>query len=128
MPRDRRYLPNTLVALLLTTGAAGLAAGLALLKWVPAVAGLIFVTSTFFVFPPTREVRWMLGGFGAFAGLILFLIQAFDNPFSAPLRYPPAPLQRLLETELRDSGAPSSGTGRPGASDVGHEDAAGARA
>lgn len=64
--------------------------------WVPAVAGLVLVTSTFFVYAPTREVRALLVGFGAFAGLILFLIRAFDSPFEAPLRLPPAPLRRLL--------------------------------
>lgn len=68
--------------------------------WVPALFGLVLVASSFFVFPPRRELRWMLGGFGAFAGLILFFIHAFGSPFDAPLREPPGALERLLETEI----------------------------
>lgn len=68
--------------------------------WVPAVLGLVLVASSFFVFRPTRELRWMLGGFGAFAGLILFFIHAFASPFEAPLRESPGAFERLLETEI----------------------------
>lgn len=68
--------------------------------WVPALVGLILVTASFFVFPPTREVRLMLAAFGAFSGVILFFIQAFGSPFAYPLRYEPGPLQRLLETDM----------------------------
>lgn len=68
--------------------------------WLPALAGLVLVAGAFFVFPPTRELRWMLGGFGAFAGLVLFFIQAFGSPFQAPLQDPPGAFERLLETEI----------------------------
>jgi hypothetical protein len=68
--------------------------------WVPALLGLVLVASSFFVFPPRRELRWMLGGFGAFAGLILFFIQAFASPFDAPLRESPGALERLIEAEI----------------------------
>ncbi len=68
--------------------------------WVPAIAGLVLVSMSFFVFPPGRETRVLLASFGAFAGLILFFIHAFGSPFTAPLREEPRAFERLIEGEL----------------------------
>jgi hypothetical protein len=42
----------------------------------------------------------MLACFGAFAGLILFFIQGFASPFTAPFKTPPGAFERLLETDV----------------------------
>jgi hypothetical protein len=42
----------------------------------------------------------LLACFGAFAGLILFFIQGFASPFTAPFRTPPGAFERLLETDI----------------------------
>lgn len=76
------------------------AQGFGVVFWVPAISGLLLVASAFFVFPPTRELRWMLGGFGAFAGLILFFIHSFSSPFQPPLLDPPSAFERLLEAGI----------------------------
>jgi hypothetical protein len=68
--------------------------------WVPAITGLILVTIPFYVYPPGRVTHVLLSCFGAFSGLILFFIQAFASPFTAPLRTPPGAFERLLETDI----------------------------
>jgi hypothetical protein len=71
-----------------------------LVFWVPAIAGLILVTIPFYVYPPGRVTHVLLACFGAFAGLILFFIQGFASPFTAPFRTPPGAFERLLETDI----------------------------
>ncbi|TPE62292.1 DUF4239 domain-containing protein [Sandaracinobacter neustonicus] len=63
---------------------------------IPAIMGLLLVTTPFFIYPPGREVWVMLGAYGAFAGLILFFIHAFASPFGHPLKLAPAPFERML--------------------------------
>ena len=69
--------------------------------WSPAIAGLALVSIPFFVFAPTRANRLLISSFGAFSGLILFLIAAFSNPFSHPFRVAPDPFTTLLATDLK---------------------------
>jgi hypothetical protein len=38
----------------------------------------------------------LLAFFGTHAGLILFFIDAFANPFTEPVRVSPAPFERLI--------------------------------
>jgi hypothetical protein len=71
-----------------------------LVFWVPAVVGLVLVAVPFYVYPPSRETKVMLACFGAFAGLILFFIQGFASPFTAPFKTPPGAFHRLLETDI----------------------------
>jgi len=68
--------------------------------WLPAAFGMVVVSVPFFAFPARRETHVLLSCFGAFAGLILFLIHAFANPYSQPLRVEPKPFQRLLQTDM----------------------------
>lgn len=64
---------------------------------VPSLAGMFLVTIPFFIYTPRRETWVMLGCYGAFAGLVLFFIDGFSNPFDQPLQVSPAPFERLLE-------------------------------
>lgn len=72
----------------------------ALVFWLPAIAGMVMVSIPFFAFPARRETFVLLASFGAFAGLILFFIDAFSNPFSEPFRVQPRAFERLLETDI----------------------------
>jgi Protein of unknown function (DUF4239) len=73
--------------------------------WLPAVAGMVVVSVPFFAFPSRRETHVLLACFGAFAGLILFFIYAFANPYSQPFRVEPKPFVRLLETDMGKAAA-----------------------
>jgi hypothetical protein len=66
------------------------------LFWFAAIAGVIFVAIAYHTFPPTRINQVLIGLFGAFTGLILFFIFAFENPLSPPGTMPPDAQQRLL--------------------------------
>ena len=68
--------------------------------WIPAIAGLALVSIPFFVFAPTRANRLLISSFGAFSGLILFLIAAFSNPFSHPFRVAPGPFTKAVQPWL----------------------------
>jgi hypothetical protein len=73
--------------------------------WLPALAGLVLVTLPLCVFPPTRQTRLLLATLGAYAGLLLFFVQAFSSPFTYPLHDPPGAFERLLENDF-DARAP----------------------
>lgn len=77
--------------------------------WVPAIFGLALVSAPFFIFAPTRANRLIMASFGAFAGLVLFFIAAFANPYKAPLRMTPTPFEHMLANEM----APTAGRERP---------------
>jgi hypothetical protein len=85
------------------------ARGFGAIFWAPAIIGLGLVAIPFHVFPPTRQARVMLVAFGGFAGLILFFIQGFSNPFRGPIALSPAPFERLMEQGI---GSPA-GEARP---------------
>lgn len=79
--------------------------GFSAVFWLPALAGLVLVTVPLCVFPPTRPTRLLLASMGAFAGLVLFFVQAFSSPFTYPLHDPPGAFQRLLDSDF-DARAP----------------------
>ncbi len=79
--------------------------GFPVVFWLPALAGLVLVTLPLHVFPPTRQTRVLLASMGAFAGLVLFFVQAFSSPFTYPLHDPPRAFERLLESDF-DARAP----------------------
>jgi hypothetical protein len=74
--------------------------GFSYIFWAPALIGTMLVAVPFFVFPPTRANLLLLCLFGTYAGIILFFIFAFDNPFSVPGRLAPEPFQYLLRHEM----------------------------
>ena len=78
------------------------ATGISPMFWFAAIAGVIIIAIAYFTFPPTRRNIWLLGLFGAFTGLVLFFIYAFENPFSAPGRIEPHAHMRLL-VQLEDA-------------------------
>ena len=79
--------------------------GFSVVFWLPALAGLVLVTLPLCVFPPTRQTRLLLASLGAYAGLVLFFVQAFSSPFTYPLHDPPGAFERLLENDF-DARAP----------------------
>ncbi len=79
--------------------------GFSVVFWLPALAGLVLVTLPLCVFPPNRPTRLLLASLGAYAGLVLFFVQAFSSPFTYPLHDPPGAFERLLENDF-DARAP----------------------
>jgi hypothetical protein len=76
------------------------AADFGLAFWIPALVGLGLVALPLFIFPPTRAQRILGAALAVFAGMILYFVQAFANPFGYPLRDEPAPFQRLLDSRF----------------------------
>jgi hypothetical protein len=76
------------------------AGGFGLALWVPALVGLGLVALPLFVFPPSRAQYVLSAALAVFAGMILYFVQGFANPFNYPLRDDPAPFQRLLESRF----------------------------
>jgi hypothetical protein len=68
--------------------------------WIPALAGLCVLATPFCGFRPSRRNLVLLAAFGGYAGLILYMIYGFANPFTEPYRLEPQPFQRLLKTEI----------------------------
>ncbi|MDW4549057.1 hypothetical protein R5H32_06815 [Defluviimonas sp. D31] len=70
------------------------------LFWVAALSGVLLVTLPYFIFAPTRLHLMLLSVYGGFSGIVMFIIFAFSDPFSAPGALPPVAFERLLETEI----------------------------
>jgi hypothetical protein len=70
------------------------------LFWFAAIAGVALVTVPYFVFAPTVLNVSLLSIYGAYTGLVMFIIFAFSNPFTQPGALHPEAFERLLETEI----------------------------
>lgn len=70
------------------------------LFWAPALIGLVLVAAPLFVFRPTRLHLALIALFGAYAGIILFFIYGFSNPFAVPGRLEPTAFERLLAGDI----------------------------
>jgi hypothetical protein len=57
---------------------------------IAAVGGIVLVTLPCFIFPPSRLNMVLLGVYDGFAGLVMFMILAFANPFASPGAVAPA--------------------------------------
>ncbi len=68
--------------------------------WPPAFIGLILLAIPFYVYRPTRSHVILLSAFGAYAGVILFFIFVFSNPFKKPERIEPLPFEQLLQGNI----------------------------
>lgn len=66
------------------------------LFWFAAVAGLVLVALPYFVFRPAPVNIMLLSVYGAYTGLVMFLIYALSDPFSPPGLLRPAALELLL--------------------------------
>lgn len=70
------------------------------LFWIAAVIGLMLVAVPYLVYSPTGLHLLLLAIYGGFSGLVMFVIFAFSDPFSAPGALEPMAFERLLETEI----------------------------
>ncbi|WVT73530.1 hypothetical protein QM996_18970 [Sinorhizobium chiapasense] len=65
--------------------------------WFAALSGVIFIALAYYSFPPMRRNLLLLCLFGAYTGIILFLIYAFSNPYQPPAALAPGPLERVQQ-------------------------------
>jgi hypothetical protein len=70
--------------------------GLPGLFWWVALAGFVITVGLFFVFPPTRLTGALLSVYGAYTGLVLYLILALSHPYVGPAAIDPAPYAAVL--------------------------------
>lgn len=74
--------------------------------WFAALSGVVLVAMVYYPFPPRRQNVVLLCIFGTYTGIILFLIYALSNPFSAPGAIPPPAFEALqkagIGTVVRD--------------------------
>lgn len=73
------------------------------LFWFAAVAGVALVSVPYFVFRPSAVNLLLLSIYGAFTGIVMFIIFALSDPFSPPGLLEPAAMQRLLQTEVGEA-------------------------
>ena len=76
--------------------------------WFAALSGVIFIALAYYSFPPMRRNLLLLCLFGAYTGIILFLIYAFSNPYQPPAALAPGPLERVQQ-QINASSAPATG-------------------
>ncbi|HEV7320909.1 MAG TPA: hypothetical protein VGO04_20115 [Ensifer sp.] len=65
--------------------------------WFAALSGVIFIALAYYSYPPVRRNLLLLCLFGAYTGIILFLIYAFSNPYQPPAALAPGPLERVQQ-------------------------------
>lgn len=70
---------------------------LSVMFWSAAVAGIVVVSIGYFCYRPTRLNLTLFSVFAGYTGLIVFLIYAFSNPFTAPGALQPDALRVALE-------------------------------
>ncbi len=71
-----------------------------------ALSGVIFIALAYYSYPPQKRNIVLISMFGAYTGIILFLIYSFSNPYAPPAALSPGPLLRLQE-QIRDSAPPT---------------------
>ena len=65
--------------------------------WFAALSGVFFIALAYYSYPPRRRNILLISMFGAYTGIILFLIYAFSNPYIQPAELGPGPLLRLQQ-------------------------------
>ncbi len=70
------------------------------LFWFAAVSGVVLISLPYFVFRPTPVNLALLGLYGGFTGVVMFIIYALSDPFSPPGMLEPSAMQRLLRSEI----------------------------
>ena len=70
------------------------------LFWFAAIVGLVWVAVPYFTYEPTPLHRSLLSLYGAYTGVILYVIFAFSDPFSQPGALPPVAFTQLLAGEI----------------------------
>lgn len=74
--------------------------GLNPLFWTVAFFGIMFISVPYLTFPPTFMNITMLSIFGAYTGLVIFVIAAAANPYNAPAKLQPIGMTHLLKSEM----------------------------
>lgn len=74
------------------------------LFWFAAIAGLLFSAAAFYPYDPERRSLLLLTMFGAFTGIVLYLIYSFSNPYSPPGAIEPGAFIRLKSAIAADAG------------------------
>jgi len=67
------------------------------LFWFVAILGFLIVAALFYVFEYTRLHALVLGGYAAYTGAIIFVM---NNPFYGPPALSPAPFELLLHGSM----------------------------
>jgi len=70
------------------------------LFWFAAIVGLVWVAVPYFTYAPTPLHLSLLSLYGAYTGVILYVIFAFSDPFSQPGALPPTAFTQLLAGEM----------------------------
>ena len=73
---------------------------LSALFWFAALTGLVWVAVPYFVYPPTPLHLSLLSLYGAYTGVVLYVIYAFSDPFAHPGALPPTAFTQLLAGEM----------------------------
>lgn len=76
------------------------------LFWFAALAGLIFSSAAYYPYDPERRSILLLSMYGAFTGIVLYLIYAFSNPYHQPGALGPGAFKRLQAAITAEGGAP----------------------
>ncbi len=63
--------------------------------WLAALSGVILIALSYYPFRAERRSVLLIALYGAYTGIILFLIYAFSNPYSRPAILSPAAYERL---------------------------------
>ena len=64
--------------------------------WFAAVSGVVLISLAYFHFAPSMLNLTLLSVFGAYTGIIMFLIYAFSNPFDDPGSIDPGIISQFL--------------------------------
>jgi len=67
------------------------------LFWFAALTGVVLIALGYYSHRPERHNLVLMSLFSGYAGLILFLIYGFSNPYKAPAALTPAPLETLYQ-------------------------------
>jgi len=79
-------------------------ASVSILFWIAAVSGIFLVSLAYFCFPPTIHNLTLISIFGAFTGIIIFIIFAFSDPFRLPGAIEPSAIQLLIDGPIGQGG------------------------
>ncbi|MCB5199307.1 hypothetical protein LGQ03_08640 [Loktanella sp. TSTF-M6] len=70
------------------------------LFWFAAIIGLVWVAVPYLTYSPTPLHLSLLSLYGAYSGVILYVIYAFSDPFAQPGALPPTAFIQLLAGEM----------------------------
>ncbi|MCQ0093984.1 hypothetical protein [Roseovarius sp. M141] len=76
--------------------------GASVLFLMAGISGITLLAAAFFTWPPTALNLSLLSCFTGYAGLIIYLILAFANPYQAPGAVLPVGFERFLTDSVKD--------------------------